>query len=243
MKKIFIALGLTVGIAPAVWADNVAHCEVVIMQVVNDETTAGEAQVATFAPAVTFLSSLYDDEDGHITTINNQPIRAVLCRRNDVIPSESDYNIIATGIPFSLSQNFDSAETDSLTVYWKDGAFKSIHKGHPLSDEGQDILDTRLADFTQRGLKLAEKDEDEEAEKTAEEFPEKLAVDIAENDAEGAQTEVTDIAVPAEIEDKIEFASKTENELFPVPDAINEAIIEAIGDADISQVNKLDTDN
>ena len=56
MKKIFIALGLTVGIAPAVWADNVAHCEVVIMQVVNDEASAGEAQVATFAPAVTFLS-------------------------------------------------------------------------------------------------------------------------------------------------------------------------------------------
>ena len=71
MKKFCIALSLTVGIAPAAWADNVAHCEVVIMQVVNDEASAGEAQVATFAPAVTFLSSLYDDEDGHLTTINN----------------------------------------------------------------------------------------------------------------------------------------------------------------------------
>jgi len=167
VKKPYIALALSLMTAPAAWADNVAHCEVVIMQVVSDEGDAGEAQVATFAPAATFLSSLYDDEDGHITKINNQPIRAVLCRRNDVIPAEVDYNIIATGIPFSLSQDFDSSETDSLTVYWKDGAFDYVYKGHALSDEGQKILDKRLASFSERGL-IKKAQAEEKVEKLAE---------------------------------------------------------------------------
>ena len=59
---------------------------------------------------------------------------------------------MATGVPFVLSQDFDSTDTDSLTVFWKDGAFDYVYKGYPLSDEAQSLLEERLADFTARGL-------------------------------------------------------------------------------------------
>jgi len=150
--KIAAALGLTLSMASAAWAGNVAHCEVLIVQVVANDDGTGEAQIATYSPATNFLASLYDEEDGHITTINMQPIQAVLCRRNDIIPSESDYEIMATGIPFILSQDFDSSETDSLTLYWKDDAFEYVYKGDPLPNDGQAILDSRVAEFSTRGL-------------------------------------------------------------------------------------------
>jgi len=152
-KLIFPAICFAASFAPAAWADNVAHCEVLVIQTIADEEGAGEAKIATYAPAVNFLSSLYDeDTESHMTTIENLPIQAVLCRRNDVIPASTDYNILATGIPFILSQDLDSPETDMLTVFWKDEAFKYEYKGHPLSEESQDTLDTRLADFSSRGI-------------------------------------------------------------------------------------------
>ena len=160
-----IAAALTLGLAPTAWADNVAHCEVLLMKIIADENGGGEAQIASYRPAVNFLASLYDeDTESHMTEVDNFPIRAVLCRRNNVIPAPTDYNIMATGIPFILSQDFDSTETDSLTVYWKDDAdaFDYVYKGNPLSDEGQKILDARLVEFTQRGLKRSKTETDNE---------------------------------------------------------------------------------
>lgn len=151
--------------APAA-ADNVAHCEVLVMEVIKDKDVNGQAEVATFAPAVNFIKSVYDEEDGHITHIGKLPIRALMCRRNDVLPAETDYALMATGIPFVLSQDFDSSDTDSLTIYWKDGAFKHIYKGYPLSDEAQSDLDARLANFSERGIVKVKADE------TPEEDPE-----------------------------------------------------------------------
>jgi len=153
MKKIWIALGLLIGTTPTAWADNVAHCEILLTQTIADADGNGEAQIASYRPAVNFLSSLYDeDKDSHMTEVDNFPIQAVLCRRNDVIPAKADYNILATGIPFILSQDFDQSETDILTAYWKDGAFKYDYKGFPLSDEAQKVLVKRLAEFSARGL-------------------------------------------------------------------------------------------
>ena len=147
-------LSATLTLASSAWAGNVAHCEALIMQVLTDEGE-GETQVASFRPAVNFLASLYDEEDGHLTEIEGFPIRAIMCRRKDVIPSEEDYPILATGVPFALSQDFDSPDTDSLTMFWKDGEIEQVYKGVPLSEEAQSILDTRLADFSERGLQKA----------------------------------------------------------------------------------------
>ena len=152
MKKLLPSIAFFALCAPTAWADNVAHCEALILQVVANDENTGEAQIASYRPAVPFLASLYDEEDGHLTEIDGFPIRAIMCRRNNIIPAESDYPILATGMPFILSQDFDSPQSDSLTMFWKDREIDYVYKGYPLSDERQDILDDRLADFTARGL-------------------------------------------------------------------------------------------
>ena len=136
----------------AAHAADMSECEVVLLQVVETETAAGEARVASYHSAEAFIASVRDDIPGHMTKINGQNIRGLMCRRNEVIPAHADYDIMATGIPFILSQDFDSSDTDSLTMYWKDGKIEHVYKGYPLSEEAQAILDTRLAGFSKRGL-------------------------------------------------------------------------------------------
>lgn len=155
--KLTVVIAIAATLHAPASADNVADCEVLLMQVVSTDTEIGEAQIASYRPAVDFLASLYDKEDGHLTEVDGHPIRAIMCRRNDVIPAASDYPIMATGVPFILSQDFDSADTDSLTMYWKDDVIDYVYKGYPLSDESQKILDDRLSEFSKRGLKKAAK--------------------------------------------------------------------------------------
>ncbi len=157
MKKYIIMTGLALAIChtaltPAAWADNVAHCEVLLVKNVEDADVDGALQVTDYRPAVDFIASVYDADPEHQTQIDGHNIQALLCRRNDLIPAETDYPMMATGVPFVLSQDFDSTDTDSLTVFWKDDAFDYVYKGYPLSDEAQSLLEERLADFTVRGL-------------------------------------------------------------------------------------------
>lgn len=151
MKKAWIGLALALGFAQTASADNVALCEALTIKAIPADNAQGEAQLATYHPAVNFFISLYDEQAGHLTEIKGLPIRAIMCRRNDVIPSETDYEILATGVPFVLSQNFDSPDSDSLTIYWKEDVLDYVHKGQPLSDEAQARLDSRLAEFTALG--------------------------------------------------------------------------------------------
>lgn len=152
MKKYIIMTGLALAISPAAWADNVAHCEVLLVKNVEGADLDGALQVTDYRPAVDFIASVHDDDPEYQTQIEGHNIQALLCRRNELIPAETDYPMMATGVPFVLSQDFDRADTDSLTMFWKDGAFDYVYKGYPLSDEAQSLLDTRLADFTARGL-------------------------------------------------------------------------------------------
>ena len=156
LKSLFNTLAIVALLwaAPsAVLAADGADCEIVLMQVIDVDPTKGEAQAASFLPAADFMRSVRDKTPGHMTDVNGQPIRIVMCRRNDVIPAKSDYAIMATGIPFVLSQDFDSQDTDSMTMFWKDGKFQYIYKGYPLSTEAERTLETRLTDFSKRGLK------------------------------------------------------------------------------------------
>lgn len=165
MKKYIIMTGLALAMSSTAWADNVAHCEVLLVQNIEDPELGGTMQITAYHPAVSFIASVYDEDPEHKTQIEGHTIRALLCQRNDLIPAETDYPMMATGIPFVVSQDFDRTDTDSLTVFWKDGAFDYVYKGHPLSDEAQSDLEARLADFTARGLyeKVDTKTADDEA--------------------------------------------------------------------------------
>lgn len=188
---------LTVGLAvcalsSAAQAADFSECEVLLVQVIQAEDATGEAQIASYRPAENFLKSVQDDVPGHMTQIDGQNIQAILCRRNEVIPAKSDYAVMSTGIPFILSQDFDRTDTDSLTTYWKDGSLEHVYKGHPLSEEAQTTLDTRLAAFSKRGLSAS-------AHETAE-----IAAKIkAQNDLTEKNELAKSSALAPEVEDVI----------------------------------------
>jgi hypothetical protein len=213
----FLALLLAAGLSTTAAAENVAFCEVLIIQVLEDEALGGNAQVVTYGPATSFIESVYDEKDGHLTHIAGQPIRALMCNRNDVIPTETDHALIATGIPFILSQDFDSTDTDSLTLFWKNEELQHVYKGYPLSDEAQSSLDKRLANFTKRGLNTAAREAKAKAKLLAEKTAEATAV--IESDAlttadVESEDEVEDVVVINSESDDITLSDdKTENEI------------------------------
>jgi len=131
-------------------ADNIADCEIVLVETIEDESGNGSAQIASYRPAADFIASAYDDTQEIMTELDGLAIRALLCRRNDVIISETDFKLLASGVPFVLSQNFDSPDSDLLTYFFKDSQFQYTHKGQDLSKESLAILDAHMADFNNR---------------------------------------------------------------------------------------------
>lgn len=136
MKKLWLTLPIIISaFAPQAFADNIAACEVILMETVEEDGKETQAQMASFRPAVDFLSSVYDDKEGYMTEVDGYIIRGVMCERKDVIPTLRDFPILATGLPFSLSQNFDSAQSSLMTVYYKEDRFRHAYKGGPLPED------------------------------------------------------------------------------------------------------------
>jgi len=131
----------------AAQAANNADCEIVLMETISDSAGHGEAQIASYRPAEDFLISVYEKGGEPIRAIKDEPIQAVMCKRADVIPTKKDFQIVATGIPFFLSQSFEMQDTDLVTVFFKDGSFQQAYKGPGLSAEAQTLLDERLAEY------------------------------------------------------------------------------------------------
>lgn len=156
MRILITALLLSIS-APA-FADNIAGCEVVLMEKIKQEDNEGVTEIASFRPAADFIASAYDDEVEVLREIDGLPIRALMCKRKSIIPSEADFPIVATGTPFMISQNFDSTETGLTTIFFKDGEFRSNYTGPALSKENEAQIKTRLDDFNARPHDLIEKE-------------------------------------------------------------------------------------
>lgn len=188
MKAITFAALLALLPATA-FADNIAKCEVVLMQTIEDESGRGGAQVASYRPAADFLTSVYQEDIETLYTIDDLPIQAVMCERVDVVPTKSDFKIMATGIPFFLSQSFESQDTDLISLFFKDGAFRYNYKGPGLSDEAQTLLDKRLDafndmehDLDKKEAALKAKISDQEDEKQSTEEAEDTLADASESE-------------------------------------------------------------
>lgn len=147
-----LLLGLALGaMASNTYAADTSECELLLVQIIQSPDGEGEAQIPSYIPAEEFMATLTDNEPGHMTDYLGHKIQAVMCRRDDIIPAQEDYAVISTGIPFILSQDFDSTDTDSLTLYWNDEKVEHVYKGYPLSQDAESILETRLAEFSQHG--------------------------------------------------------------------------------------------
>ena len=145
-------------LSPLAQADNVANCEVVVVEEIKDKSLDGHLQLTAFHDGVDFIKSVYDEEEGHLKSINENPIQAVLCQRPNIIPSLSDFPIIATGIPFSLSQNFDANDSGLMTIYFKDGEFRYLHNGPELNEALEAKLHDRMKAFNLQPHDLAERE-------------------------------------------------------------------------------------
>lgn len=157
MKKALL-MGLFALLPSAAFAGNIAKCEVVLLETIEDESGRGGAQVASYRPAGEFMESVYDKDVETLYKIDDLSIQAVMCQRTDIIPSETDGKIIATGIPFFLSQSFESQDTDLVSFFFKDGEFRYSYKGPGLSDETQNLLDARIVSLNEMEHDLDEKE-------------------------------------------------------------------------------------
>jgi len=160
MRVLIAALLLSVSatISQGVFADNIAGCEVVLMEKIKQEDNEGVTEIASFRPAADFIASAYDEETEILREIDGLPIRAIMCKRKSVVPGESDFPIVATGTPFMISQNFDSTESGLTTIYFKEGKFRSSYKGPDLPEDIAAEMETRLKAFNAKPHDLAEKE-------------------------------------------------------------------------------------
>jgi len=166
MRLLIAALLLSIS-APAL-ADNIAGCEVVLMETIKQEGLEGTAEVASFRPAEDFIASIYDDETETLREIDGLPIRAIMCKRKSVIPSLQDFSIVATGTPFMISQNFESTESGLTTIYFKNGEFRSSYKGPDLDEDTAAEITERLEAFNLQPHDLAAKEKAMQEKKTPE---------------------------------------------------------------------------
>jgi len=135
---------------PALADDNIANCEIVVQQAIEADPEQegkqieGSAQIATFLPAADFIFSVFDAEEGHITEIDDKPIRAVMCVRSSVIPTEFDFKIIRTEVPFYLSPDFDAKNSALLGVSKSKDGYVYDYVGPDLPDDDIDLLKLRM---------------------------------------------------------------------------------------------------
>ena len=189
MRFILVVSFLALSTAPAL-ADNIANCEVVLMERIEQEGLEGAAEVASFRSAGDFLASVYSEDENEevLREIDGLPIRAVMCERHNIVPSLRDFPIAATGIPFMISQNFDSPDTGLTTIFFKNGKFQYSYKGSELNADIQAELDNRIEVYNFQPHELTEK----EAAMKAKESAPAPEVEVEEVEAEEVEETLED---------------------------------------------------
>ena len=150
MKHIITAILLCICVsAPAFADDNIANCEVVVQMPIDPDAAGetgeadGTAQIATFLPAGDFIFSVFGSKP-HMAEIDGKPIRAVMCTRSSVVPSEFDLKMIRTGIPLYLSSDFDSTDSAFLSINKTEDGYTYSYAGPDLSVDDLDLLELRM---------------------------------------------------------------------------------------------------
>jgi len=151
LKYIIPALLLSAFIGlPALADDNIANCEIVVQQRLAPDSEANvteqtekPAQIATFMPAGDFIFSVFGSKP-HMSEVDGKPIRAVMCMRGSVVPSEFDLKIIRTGIPLYLSQDFDAKDSALMGISKTAKGYAYEYTGPDLSADDLELLKLRM---------------------------------------------------------------------------------------------------
>lgn len=135
MRKLLLA-GLALCLhAYAFGSDNVANCEILVQEAVTLDGEPTGAFVDTYIPASDFIASVYDGEEGHLTQANGKNIRVLFCTRQNIIPTLRDFPLLATGIPFAVSTDFDTPGTPLIYYFYAQGKFAHAYEGPELSTD------------------------------------------------------------------------------------------------------------
>ena len=144
MKYVLPAILLSTLIGtPALADDNIANCEIIVQQALEADVSEDSAQIATFMPAGDFIFSVFGAQS-HITEVDGKPIRAVMCTRGSVVPSEFDLKMIRTGIPLYLSQDFDAKDSALLGISKTSKGYVYEYAGPDMSADDLDLLKLRM---------------------------------------------------------------------------------------------------
>lgn len=146
MKNFWIVIiGLMVCFQQTAWAQSEPNCELLVMEPIIEAGQPTDKEMVAYHPADKFLESVYDDKDGFIGKVNGRPIKGVLCKRYFLTPTLRDFQIVATGIPMAISEDFDRPESSLVMLYFADGIFQYSHRGRDLTASQQsrfnDVID------------------------------------------------------------------------------------------------------
>ncbi len=134
--------------------DNIADCEIVVQQaIVSVEGTDKAPMMATFLPAEDFIFSVYDTAPGFLRDVNGKKIKAVMCTRTNIIPTEFDAKLIKTHIPFFLSTNFDSPNSPFLTFAKNQTGYSYDYSGPDLTPGEKQKIEAFIQTLNQDEVK------------------------------------------------------------------------------------------
>lgn len=158
MKALTLSFLTVLFASPVMAMDNA--CEAVILSPLSEGS-----DVASYRSAETVLTSIYDDATEVVLTIDGDPVRAIMCTRDDVIPTLRDFPILKAGLPLSLSTNFDASDSAFLTILYQDGKFEHIYKGPDLFDDQKAALKDVMEIFNLQPHDLDKKPHDKKKDK------------------------------------------------------------------------------
>ena len=233
-------------------ADNMADCEAVMVEQVMEDGEPTGAVMQTFAPAVDVLTTIYDDEDGFLEEIDGRKVKAILCQRSSVIPTLRDFPILATGIPFAISTDFEAADSRSVTMFYKDGEFQQVFKGTELPDDEQAELDDAIEVFNLQShdlpAKTKGKDNKKDIKAIDEDMPEDDVLEddgLEEKDMKTSEDETDELEPITEDIDTTETLEVSEDEGLDMedPETVSEDRSEDIDDAVETARDAMETDD
>lgn len=139
------AASLLAALATPAHAGNLAACEIVLTDGVGE---AGEATIASYRDATPVLASIYDPDSPLLVVVDGHPVRGILCTRRDPVPDRDDFPIIASGLPFVVSTDFDSTDAPTVTIALDAERQPQVMMAVGLSARDQERLDGLLEAYT-----------------------------------------------------------------------------------------------
>lgn len=117
----------------------------------SDHVVSG-FKVPTFLPAGKYVFSKLSESEAPAPVYKNKgdPILAVLCESNNMVPNEFDIKLVSPSVPLYLSQDFDDVNADLMKIVYQaaeettTGAYIYDYSGRDLTAEQIQSLTLRL---------------------------------------------------------------------------------------------------